>query len=217
MTLGSVRSRILAAADRSGRDPGTVRLIAVSKEQSPEAVMRVYDQGHRDFGESRAQELAEKIGLLPGDIRWHFVGRLQRNKVRLVRPSVVLLHSMDRMSLGEAWVKGPGLPPPVLMQVNVGMEPQKGGVPPEDAAGTLARLRSMGLRVRGLMGIPPPGSQDTARRYFRELAELRLRLAVDEPDLVELSMGMTDDFEAAIAEGSTMVRVGRAIFGPRKG
>ena len=217
MSLDDVTRRIAEAAGRAGRDPSDVRLIAVSKAQPISKVLEVYNQGQREFAENRAQELATRLDTTPDDIRWHFVGRLQRNKIRIVRPSVVLLHSMDRLRLAAGWLKGPGMPPPVLLQVNMGSEPQKGGVSPLDAERVLAEIVGLGADVRGLMGIPPMSSSVAARRHFADLAALRDRLAPHWPRLRELSMGMTDDFEIAIEEGSTMVRVGRAIFGPREG
>ena len=211
-----VAARMAAAAERSGRDASSVKLVAVSKAKSVADIEAVYELGHRDFGENRAQEMAEKAARLPDDIRWHFVGGLQTNKARLIRPITHLLHSMDRESLAGAWAKGGGLPPPVLLQVNTGSEPQKSGVEPGDASATLAQVRSLGLEVRGLMVIPPITEDPEAQRaHFAMLREIRSVLAVEHPELTELSMGMTDDFEIAIEEGSSIIRVGRAIFGER--
>jgi uncharacterized pyridoxal phosphate-containing UPF0001 family protein len=123
---------------------------------------------------------------------------------------------MDRESLAAAWAKGNGLPPPVLVEVNIGREPQKSGVYPEDAAAVIDHIAEMGLDVRGLMAIPPIAEEaEGQRRHFSALRELRERLSMTRPALRDLSMGMTDDFEVAIEEGSTLIRVGRAIFGPR--
>jgi pyridoxal phosphate enzyme (YggS family) len=216
MSLAAVRRRIEAAAERVGRDPSDVTLIAIGKAQPAKAILEAYEEGQRDFGENRARELAEKVLQLPSDIRWHFVGRLQRNKVRLVRPTIVLLHSLDRLSLGVACLKGPGFAPPALLQVNVGHEAQKGGVDPSEAEALAAELIALGIDLRGLTAIPPPGPPEMVRPYFAELASLRDRLSDRWPQVRELSMGMTDDFEVAVEEGSTMVRVGRAIFGPRR-
>lgn len=211
-----VAARVTAAAERSGRDASSVQLVAVSKAKSVADIEAVYELGHRDFGENRAQEMTEKAARLPDDIRWHFVGGLQTNKARLIRPITHLLHSMDRESLAGAWAKGSGLPPPVLLQVNTGHEPQKSGVEPGDAAATLAQVRSVGLEVRGLMVIPPLTEDPEAQRaHFAMLREIRSVLAVEHPEIIELSMGMTDDFEIAIEEGSSIIRVGRAIFGER--
>ncbi len=216
LKLAETMERVALAAVRSGRRPEEVVVVAVGKTFSPEILMTVYDAGHRDFGENRAQELSTKASVLPADVRWHFVGPLQRNKVRLVRPAVALLHSMDRVALGEAWLKGPGTPPPVLVEVNIGEEPQKSGVSPDRASEVIGRLVELGVDVRGLMTIPPrvetPGA---ARPYFRRMAALREALRFEFPQIDELSMGMSDDFEVAIEEGATLVRVGQAIFGPR--
>jgi hypothetical protein len=216
MSYEDVLERMAAAARRSGRDASSITLVAVSKAKTVEDIERVYSQGQRDFGENRAQEMVEKASHLPADIRWHFVGGLQTNKARLIRPITHLLHSMDRESLGAAWAKGSGLPPAVLLQVNTGKESQKSGVGPEQAAGVLDRVLGLGLEVRGLMAIPPfTEDPEEQRPHFAMLRSLRDRLARGNPSLVELSMGMTDDFEIAIEEGSTVIRVGRAIFGER--
>ena len=211
-----VRERAQIAAEACGRDPAEITLIAVSKAKSVSQILAVYDQGHRDFGENRAKEMAEKAAVLPGDIRWHFVGALQSNKARLILPSTHLLHSMDRASLASAWAKGPGLPPPVLLQVNIGREPQKSGVMPEDVESMTKKLIEMGMRVIGLMAIPPVGrSPEDSHPHFAAMRELRDGIVERESDMSHLSMGMTDDFEAAIADGASMIRVGRAIFGDR--
>jgi pyridoxal phosphate enzyme (YggS family) len=208
--------RVAAAAGAAGRDPAGITVVAVAKTKTSEEIMLVYDQGHREFGENRAQELIEKSSRLPQDIRWHFVGALQSNKARGVRGITHLLHSMDRRSLGSAWMKGRGLPPPVLAQVNIGSESQKSGVPPGEVAAELAWMLGMGLDVRGLMTIPPlPERPEDSRRFFHRLAEIRDDVVAEYPTVTELSMGMTDDFEVAISEGASIIRVGRAIFGPR--
>lgn len=209
--------RIREAATRAGRSPDEITLVAVSKTKSVDDIKAVYDLGHRDFGENRAQELAAKAPLLPADIRWHFVGSLQTNKVRMIRSATSLLHSVDRESLAKAWVKGSGMPPPVLLQVNVADEPQKSGVPVSDVPELLSKTVELGLEVSGLMAIPPiPESPEDSREHFVELR--RISELVDSPPGWEgvLSMGMTDDFEVAIEEGSSIIRVGRAIFGPRE-
>lgn len=216
MSLEEIRARVEAAVVRSGRDAGEVTVIAVGKTHPPEVLMSAYEAGLRDLGENRAAELAEKAAALPTDIRWHFVGHLQRNKVRLVRPVVAMLHSMDRLELGSAWLKGPGPAPPALLEINLGEEPQKSGVVPSRAAELAEQLLALGVDLRGLMAIPPQVEDpESARPYFAQLARLRDDLARSFPSIRELSMGMTDDFEVAIEEGATMVRVGRAIFGPR--
>jgi pyridoxal phosphate enzyme (YggS family) len=209
----TVKDRVGAAAERAGRNPGDIRIVVISKNRSVDDIMAIYEQGHRDFGENRAQELAVKAVELPDDIRWHFVGPLQTNKVRIVRPIVELLHSLDRDHLAPAWLKGPGVAPPALLQVNIGREPQKHGVDPDEAMEACARYRALGVRVIGVMAIPPAVERaEDARPYFAALRAVRDELAGPFAEVVELSMGMTDDFEVAIEEGATLIRPGRAIF-----
>ena len=213
MSIEAVRDRIAAAAARAGRSSDDVTLVIVSKGQTVETIKGLYERGERDFGENRAQELGSKAEQLPGDIRWHFVGPLQSNKVRVVRPIVTLLHSLDRPDLGPAWLKGPGLAPPALLQVNIGKEPQKHGVDPEDAVRVFGDLAAIGLDLAGLMAIPPAvDDAEAARPDFAEMRRLSALVAAEHPGRTSLSMGMTDDFEVAIEEGATFVRVGRAIF-----
>ncbi len=216
MSYHDVMDRMTVAAERAGRDVSSITLVAVSKAKPVSAIEAVYELGHRDFGENRAQEMAEKAARLPNDIRWHFVGGLQGNKARLIRPITHLLHSMDRESLAGAWAKGSGLPPPCLLQVNTGREEQKSGAIPEEARATLEQILAFGLEVRGLMAIPPLTDEPKDQQpHFALLRGLRDELAQDHPGVLELSMGMTNDFEVAIEEGSSIIRVGRAIFGER--
>jgi PLP dependent protein len=213
MSLQSVRQRIAGAAARCGRSPDGVTLVIVTKGQTVGAIRTLYESGERDFGENRAQELAAKVEELPTDIRWHFVGPLQSNKVRSVRPNVKLLHSLDRPELGPAWIKGPGLAPPALLQVNIGKEPQKHGVDPGEAPSVFGELVALGVDLVGLMSIPPlADNPEASRPFFKELRRLADLVASEHPGAVALSMGMSDDFETAIEEGATFVRVGRAIF-----
>jgi pyridoxal phosphate enzyme (YggS family) len=200
-----VRERIDAAAARAGRDPAAVTLIAATKTVDVSGVEQVIDAGVADVGENRAQELLAKTSAR--DARWHFLGRLQRNKVRQLAPWVTCWQSVDRPELGvEIARRAPGAR--VLVEVNLGEEPQKGGCAPAAAPALVEGLRGEGLDVVGLMTVPPHG--DDPRRWFAALREQAAAL-----ELAELSMGMTDDFEVAIEEGATMVRVGRALFGPR--
>jgi pyridoxal phosphate enzyme (YggS family) len=202
----AVRSRITEAARRAGRDPTSVRLIAATKTQSVAAVRSVLDAGVTDVGENRAQELLAKAPELPG-ASWHFIGRLQRNKVNQLAPWVRCWHSVDRPELVDALaarVAGAR----ILVEVNVAGETQKGGCAPAETAALVDRARSGGLDPVGLMTVAPLAGDP--RSVFAALRVLALRL-----DLAELSMGMSGDFEDAIAEGATMIRVGTALFGPR--
>ncbi len=216
--LAAVTDRVAAAAARAGRSPDAIRVVAVGKAHPVELLAEAYEAGIRDFGENRAQEMAAKAPQLPADVRWHFVGPLQRNKVRLVRPVAALLHSLDRLRLAQEWAKGDEAPPPVLLEVNLGDEPQKGGVAPDDAAALAEAAAARGIPVHGLMAIPPMAAEPSAvRPYFVQLAALQRRLVEWSPMMTELSMGMTGDFDVAVEEGATLVRVGQAIFGPRPG
>lgn len=213
MSLESVQERVTEACRRAGRSPEGVTVVAVSKGRPVEAIRALYESGHRDFGENRADELAEKAPRLPSDIRWHFVGHLQSNKARLVRPVASCLHSMDRISLAKAWLKGAGVPPPVYLQVNIGREPQKFGVDPDEAVEAASRFEALGLSLVGVMAILPIVEKpEDSRPYFRDLAALGARVAGVVSRAGGLSMGMTDDFEVAVEEGATVIRVGRAIF-----
>ena len=211
-----VRARIAAAARGAGRDPDAVRLVAATKTVPAERVAEAVALGVTDVGENRAQELLAKANALAAgtsttgsDVCWHFLGRLQRNKVRSLAGTVTWWQSVDREPLGVAIARhAPGAQ--VLVEVNLGIEPQKGGCAPTDAARLADALRRLGLRVEGLMTIPPAG--DDPRRWFAALRELGGDLGVR-----HLSMGMTDDYEVAVQEGATMVRIGRAIFGARPG
>lgn len=211
--LAAATARVESAARAAGRNPTEVTIVAVSKGQPDERVRAAHAAGHREFGENRAGGLADHADLLGAGVDWHFIGRLQTNKVRVVRPRVVALHSMDRRSLADAWIKGRGLPPPVYVQVDLAGEPQKGGVAPGAAADLVTHCRDIGIEVRGLMALPP--RDDDPRRWFDTLATLRDRLEPDVGPLPGLSMGMSADFEAAIAAGSTVVRLGTTIFGDR--
>jgi hypothetical protein len=206
--------RVAAAGDRSGRDPDEVTVVAVSKGQSVEAIRALYERGHRHFGENRAAELEAKAPQLPDDIVWHFVGTVQRRKLGIIRARASLVHSFDRMALVAPW--GGDEAPPVLVQVNLAVEPQKHGADRAEVPALIAAAEEADIRCRGLMVMPPLAADpEDSRPWFGELAELRRRLAAERPSLVELSMGMSDDFEVAVEEGATVIRVGRAIFGER--
>jgi pyridoxal phosphate enzyme (YggS family) len=205
-----VRERIARAARRAGRAPASVTLVAAAKTVPVEQVAAVVAAGVIDIGENRAQELLTKAPALADATpqpRWHFIGALQRNKVRGLAPWVGLWHSVDRALLGaELARRAPGAH--VLVEVNLGDEAQKAGCAPDDAPALVERLHEIGLVVDGLMTVPPASGEPS--RFFAALAQLGAHL-----HLRELSMGMTDDFETAIEEGATIVRVGRALFGAR--
>jgi pyridoxal phosphate enzyme (YggS family) len=210
--LDEVRERIAAAARRGRRDPAAVTLVAASKTVPVERVAQAVALGVTDVGENRAQELVTKADALARStddprVRWHFLGRLQRNKVRSLASLVTWWQTVDREELGSTIARhAPGAR--VLVEVNLGAEPQKGGCAPADTARLTEALRGLGLRVEGLMTIPP--QHDEPRPWFAALRGLAADVGVH-----HLSMGMTDDYEVAIEEGATMVRVGRALFGAR--
>ena len=210
MSLMEVQSRIRAAQADAGRQGETIDLVVVSKGRSSEQIMSLYEQGQRDFGENRAQELAAKAPKLPDDIRWHFVGPLQRNKAGVVRRLVAKLHSLDRIRLAAAWARDDEPAPPALLEVNLGAEPQKHGFLAGEAVEAAGEVIALGVDLRGVMSIPPHG--EPPRPYFDQLVRLRDELATHHPAVQEVSAGMTDDFEEAIRAGATTIRVGRAIF-----
>lgn len=217
--LKNVRHRIAQACRRAHRDPESVRLVAVTKTFPAEVVNHAIAAGLRELGENRVQELQDKVDQVVGSVRWHLVGHLQSNKARVATRLFDMIQTIDSLSLAEkisreAVVAAKEIE--VLIQVNVGAEAQKSGVAPAEAA-TLARsVRALErVQLRGLMSIPPLADQTRTRQYFREMRELRDRIQNEIAEAEELSMGMTDDFEIAIEEGSTMIRVGRALFGER--
>jgi pyridoxal phosphate enzyme (YggS family) len=222
--LGSVRDRIAVAATSAGRSPSSVRLIAVSKTFPVEAVREAYAAGQRDFGENKVQEALEKIASstdLP--IRWHLLGHLQSNKGRKAAASFATIHSLDSVELlrkVDDAAAAAGSAPELLVQVDLAGEATKFGVRPADVPRLFdAAAGCRAAQVVGLMTLPPvPELPEDARPWFRKLRDLRdewLAAGVPAPMLRELSMGMSADFEVAVQEGSTMVRVGTAIFGSR--
>lgn len=219
--LAEVRGRIARAAERAGREPSSVRLVAVSKRQPAEAVREAWEAGQREFGENYAQELAHKAEALAAldGLRWHMIGHLQSNKARLVAPHVAAVHTIDSPSLARELGKRAattGRTIDALVEVNVARDPAKSGCAPDALEPVLAAIRAEpSLRLRGLMTMPPyTDDPDAARPFFAALRELRARHG-GAAALPELSMGMSHDLEAAIAEGATIVRVGTAIFGER--
>ncbi len=214
-----VRARVDAACERAGRAPSEVTIIAVSKTHPAAAVREAAAAGATDFGENYAQELvAKRAELTDVAIRWHFIGRLQRNKAKFVAGQVALVHAVDTVELAAELGKRAATVQPVLLAVNAADEDTKGGVTTEDAA-RLARsiVAAPNIRLDGLMTMPPPSDDPEASRpYFERLRALRDQLAgeLGQP-LPVLSMGMSGDFEVAIACGATHVRIGTAIFGAR--
>lgn len=223
--LASVRERIAKAATAVNRDPASIRLVAVSKLKPASAIREAYDAGQRDFGENYAQELSEKAELLHDlpDLRWHFIGHLQSNKAKMVVPIVHLVHTVHSASLAEELSKrvsknvGGHLGSNrlgVLAEVNTGGEEQKHGAAPSEVGALLDAIdQEPNIELRGLMTMPPHDLEQ-AKRAFEELASLRMTYG-GESRLPELSMGMSEDLEVAIACGATIVRVGTAIFGAR--
>ena len=219
--LEEIRRRIATAAERAGRDPASVRLVAVSKTHTAEAVEAAASAGQKIFGESRVQEARDKIPACPPALDWHFIGHLQKNKIRQALPLFSFFHSVDSTALAQSVDRIAGETGKTvegLLEVNVSGEATKHGFTPEILRrefGTLAKLTH--LRIRGLMTMAPYSENpEDARPVFRALRELRdeLQSAQNHP-LPELSMGMSGDFESAIEEGATLVRVGSSIFGVR--
>ena len=220
----AVRERVGAVARRARRPADAIRLVLASKTQPAAAVRAAYAAGARDFGENYVQEALAKQNELSdlNDIRWHLIGHLQSNKARVAAAAFDLIHSVDSIRLGNALsrcqprVSAPGARVAVLVEVNLGGEVSKTGIAPEETEPLIVALANK-VDIRGLMAIPPPGPEpEHSRSYFVRLRDLRDRLAAATGlALSELSMGMTDDFEVAIEEGATIVRVGRAVFGER--
>ena len=221
--LQAVRSRMAAAARACGRDPSDVGLIAVSKTFGADAIADAYGQGQRAFGENYVQEALEKIEALSAlEIQWHYIGPIQSNKTRLIAENFAWVHSVDRAKIAErlSAARPAALAPlEICIQVNIGMEDTKSGVAPAE---TLALARAVSslprLRLRGLMTVPPPTTDRAEQqRYFAALRYLKETLTAAGVAVDTLSMGMSADLDAAIAEGATLVRVGTAIFGGRNG
>lgn len=216
--LLALQERIEAVCHRIGRDPKSVRLVAVSKGVPVERIREAYECGLRIFGENYWQEAREKIPLLPPDIEWHFIGHLQTNKVKYVVGRFALLHVVDRVSLMQEIQRvasKQGVVQPVLIEVRLSEEATRAGVPPDEALALAdAVLQQPNLSLQGLMGIAPfTDDQSAIREAFRTLR--RLFDALPEPNRRWLSMGMSHDFEIALEEGSNMLRIGTALFGAR--
>ncbi|MEY4570046.1 MAG: hypothetical protein RLZZ398_1485 [Verrucomicrobiota bacterium] len=219
--LSAIAGRISAACARAGRDLKSVELIAVSKTFPAASVREAFEAGQLQFGESKIQEAEPKIAALPGALHWHFIGRVQRNKVRKMLQNFEVIHAIDSLRLASYTdeIAGElGLFPQVFLQVNVGKEASKGGFEPDVLRAEMESLLKLGrLEIIGLMTIPPAGPDaESARPWFASLREMRDALEREFGVMLPaLSMGMSGDFEVAIEEGATHVRVGSAIFGKR--
>lgn len=221
--LIQVEQNIEEACRRAGRDRSEVTLIAVSKTKPVETLQEAYDLGVRVFGENKVQEMADKYEVLPKDIRWHLIGHLQRNKVKYIIDKAVLIHSVDSLRLAQTIEKEAekhNLTAHILIEVNVAREESKFGIFPEDLEALVDEIAKLPhIQVDGLMTIAPfvPDPEEN-RPVFRELRKLSVDISakkVDNVNMSVLSMGMTNDYQVAIEEGATMVRVGTGIFGAR--
>lgn len=221
--LEAVRREIRAHAEKAGRNPDDVLLLAVSKTKPESDIRALYEAGQRDFGENYVQELCEKQSHLPKDIHWHMIGHLQRNKVKYIAPFVALIHSVDSRALADTIEKEAakaGRIIPVLIEVNVAGETTKFGVTPEEEPSLAGYIRSLShVQLRGFMtSAPIVQDPEENRPVFRRLRQLSVdinRQSINNEKTDVLSMGMSDDFTVAVEEGSTCVRVGTRIFGAR--
>ena len=221
--LDHIEKRVQEACARAGRRREEVTLICVTKTKPLEMLQEAYDSGQREFGENKVQEIVRKKPDLPDDIHWHMIGHLQRNKVKMLMGSTVMIHSVDSLSLAKEISKQAqkaGIVMPILIEVNAAQEESKFGVRIDEVKGLVREISALpGVCVRGLMTIAPyTDDPETNRPYFRSLRELSVdinRESFHNVSMDVLSMGMTGDFEVAIEEGATHIRVGTAIFGER--
>ncbi len=219
--LTRVEERIAEAAQKCGRSPDDIELVAVSKTHAAEKVQAAAEAGQMVFGESRVQEARAKIPLLPSRLRWHFIGHLQKNKIRHALPLFELFHGIDSLALAQdvqRIAEEDGMRPRILLEINLAGEASKHGFSPEALRRDLEATLSLGrLTIEGLMTIPPLAPEaEASRSYFVALRELRDQLEAEfNLRLPQLSMGMSSDYAIAIEEGATLVRVGTAIFGER--
>ncbi len=219
----TVEKNVANACARAGRDRSEVTLIAVSKTKPVEMLREVYDAGARDFGENKVQEICEKYDKLPSDIKWHMIGHLQRNKVKQVIDKVTLIHSVDSYRLAQeisVQAQKKGLSIPILIEVNIAGEESKFGISTDDTIQLVEEIAALpNLKIQGLMTIAPyVVDPEENRLYFRQIKQLSVDIKnknIDNVSMDILSMGMTGDYEVAIEEGATMVRVGTGIFGAR--
>lgn len=221
--LIEVENNILDACERSGRNPEEVTLIAVSKTKPVEMLQEVYNEGIRDFGENYVQELADKIEIMPKDIRWHMIGHLQRNKVKYLVGKVACIHSVDSLRLAEVINERSiklGVVTEIMAEVNIAGEESKFGFTRDEVFDFAEKVSTMeGVKLVGLMtSAPYVNDPDENRQYFREMKSLSVDINeknINNINITELSMGMTNDYIVAVEEGATHVRVGTAIFGAR--
>ena len=221
--LEQVRKNIELACKEAGRDPKEVTLISVSKTKPVSMLQEAYDAGSRDFGENKVQEIMDKVPQLPSDIRWHMIGHLQRNKIKYIIDKVCMIHSIESVRLAEAVSEEAakrGRVIPVLVEVNMAGEETKFGIRPEETEDFIREICLLpNIQVNGLMTIAPyTENAENNRIYFRNLKKLYVDIKeknIDNVVMSHLSMGMTGDYEVAIEEGATMVRVGTGIFGER--
>lgn len=221
--LEQVEKNIQAACKRAGRDRSEITLIAVSKTKPVEDLMEIYDAGVRTFGENKVQEMCDKMEKMPEDIKWHMIGHLQRNKVKYIVDKVELIHSVDSFRLAEEiniQAKKRGIVVPILVEVNIADEETKFGVTREDAIELVKQIATLdGIQIKGLMTIAPyVVDSEENRPFFRKIKDLSVDIMnqnIDNVCMDVISMGMTGDYQVAIEEGATMVRVGTGIFGKR--
>lgn len=221
--LIEVENNILDACERSGRNPEEVTLIAVSKTKPVEMLQEVYNEGIRDFGENYVQELADKIEIMPKDIRWHMIGHLQRNKVKYLVGKVACIHSVDSLRLAEVINERSiklGVVTEIMAEVNIAGEESKFGFTRDEVFDFAEKVSTMeGVKLVGLMtSAPYVNDPEENRQYFREMKSLSVDInekSINNINITELSMGMTNDYIVAVEEGATHVRVGTAIFGAR--
>lgn len=222
--LEEVEEKIAKACERAGRAREEVTLIAVSKTKPIEMLQEIYDEGIRDFGENKVQELTEKYEVMPKDMKWHMIGHLQRNKVKYIVDKVTLIHSVDSLRLAETIsreAEKKGVTVPILIEVNIAGEETKFGLSSKEEVISLTEQIAAlpNLSVKGLMTVAPPAEDPEENRpFFREIRQLSVDITnknIDNVSMEILSMGMTNDYTVAIEEGATMVRVGTGIFGAR--
>lgn len=218
-----VLENIKKACERSGRNPEDITLISVTKTHGAELINEAIDAGAKDIGENKAQELCNKYDDVK-PVRWHFIGHLQTNKVKTIVDKVVMIHSVDSDKLAseiDKRAKSSGVVMDILVEINIGMEDSKSGATEEEARDLIKKIRDeyQNLRVRGLMCVPPiTDNPENSRRYFRKLKDIfeSIKELSEDESFDTLSMGMSGDYEVAIEEGATVVRVGTAIFGARE-